>query len=213
MSAQPAPPTATRRTRARSVLARLRATLRFWTSPASRPLPRVEADLGQWIPVWLLVVVMGGLAVVGAALVTEGPIGWLVIGALITVLVLLPEGPATGLYAISIGVLLLLSDTAPYDGRVFALIALVHLVAVLDSLVSGLPWRARLQLGAVRAPLRRFAGVQVAAQGLALLGAMLTGAELTVAWLPVVAALGLAALGWTLNARLEARGAPERRVR
>jgi hypothetical protein len=197
----------------RSFLARLGATFRFWAAPSSRPLPRVEADLGWWVPVWLVTLCMGGIAVVGAALVTGGPIGWLVIGGIILVLVLFSEGPAIGIYAITIGVLLLASSGGAFEGRVFTLVAVVHLVAVLDSLVSGLPWRARLQIAALRDPVRRFASVQVAAQGLAMVGALLTGTDLTMAWLPAMAALGLAVLSWALNARLEARGAPEHRVR
>jgi hypothetical protein len=199
--------------RARSLLGRLAATFRFWSDPTIRPLPQVQADLGGWVPAWLVTLLVAGLAVGGAALVVGGVIGWLVMGGILGTLVLFPEGPSTGIYAIAIGVLLLLSGAEPFAGRVFVLIALVHLVAVLDSVASGLPWRTRLQLSALRDPLRRYLGVQVVAQALALLGALLTGAELTLAWLPVVAAVGLAVLSWVLDARLDARGRPEHRVR
>lgn len=213
MSAQPQAPSGAARRPARPLLARLAATARFWVDPASRPLPRVEAALGPWLPIWVATALMAAIAAGGAALVVGGPIGWLVIGGVIVVLVLFPEGPSTGVYAITIGVLLLISGAEPFGGRVFALIAIVHAVAVLDSLTSGLPWVTRLQLAALRDPLRRFAGVQVAAQGLALLGALLTGADLTVTWLPVVAAMGLAALVWALQLRLAAGERPEHRVR
>lgn len=213
MSAHQQAPSGAARRPGRHLLARLAATARFWADPSSRPLPRVEATLGPWVPIWVVTTLMGALATGGAALVVGGPIGWLVIGGVILVLVLFPEGPSTGVYAITIGVFVLISGTEPFDGRVFALIAIVHAVAVLDSLVSGLPWTARLQLAALRDPLRRFAGVQVTAQGLALLGVLLTGVDLTVPWLPVVAAMGLAALVWALQLRLAAGERPEHRVR
>lgn len=199
--------------RRRSLLGRLVSTFRFWADPSSRPLPEVEADLGWWVPVWLVTLALAGVAIAGVALVVRAPVGWLVMGAFVLALVVFPEGPSTGVYAIAIGVAVLITGGEPFTGRLFLLIALVHLVAVLDSVTSGLPLRARLQVAALRDPLRRYLGVQVAAQAIAAVGALLSGAAITLAWIPVIAALGLAVFSWALDARIDAGGRPEHRVR
>ncbi len=204
----PTPAAVSARQRARTLLSRLAATFGFGTGVTTRPLPVVGARIGPWVPVWVVTTAMVAMATVGAALVVQGWIGWAVLGGIIAVLVRFPEGPWIGVYAVAIGVLLLVSGAEPFASRVFALIALVHLVAVLHSVVSGLPWAARLQLRALRGPLARFAAAQSAAQALATVGALLTGAGVTVPWLPVVAAAGLAAVAVTLYLRLATDAGP-----
>lgn len=205
----PPPSDGTARQRAATLLARLAATFGLVTNTTGRPLPMVGARIGPWIPVWVATTAMVAVAAAGAALVVEGWIGWAVLGGILAASVRFPEGPWTGVYMVTIGVLLLVSGAEPFTGRLYALIAVVHLVAVLHSVVSGLPWTARLQLRALLGPLSRFATVQLAAQALAGVGALLAGAAVTVPWLAVVAAAGLAAAALTLHISLGADGSRE----
>lgn len=206
----PPPATAPARAgaRARATLTRLAVTVGSGTGTTGKPLPTVGATIGRWVPVWVVTAAMLVVAVVGAAFVVQGGIGWAVVGGILAVMVRFPEGPWPGVYTLTMGVLLLVSGAEPFAGRVFALIATVHLVAVLHSVVAGLPWAARLQLRALRGPLSRFAAAQSAAQALATVGALVTGAAVTVPWLAVVAAGGLAAVAVTLHLHLAAGAGP-----
>lgn len=181
---------------------RLVATARIWSPSKSRPLPRVVADIGPWVPVWLVTAVTAGVAVASAAIVTRGTVPWAIVLATIAITVAQPDGPGAGIFAVTIGVLLVASGTEPFAWPLYVLLATVHLVVVLSALTSGLPRRARFELALLVAPGRRFLAVQAVAQPLALLGALVTGAGVTLPWLPVAAGLGLVVLAWRLDVRV-----------
>ena len=183
---------------------RLGATVRVWSPSSDRPLPRVRAAVGWWVPIWFVRLLVAGLASGAAMLVVQGPVGWTVMAAIITILALFPQAATAGAYAIGIGISYLASGVEPFSGTLFVLVLSVHLVVTIGTLVAGLPGRARLQVAALVGPMRRFTIVQFVAQALALLGAFVTAWDLTVVWLPVIAVQGLAALGWWLLAWLEA---------
>ena len=183
---------------------RLAATVRVWASSSDRPLPRVRAAVGWWVPIWSVRLLVAGLAGGAATLVVQGPVGWTVMAAIIAILFLFPQAATAGVYAIAIGISYLAAGVEPFSGTLFALVFSVHLVVTIGTLVAALPGRARLQVAALVGPMRRFTIVQAVAQALAMLGAFVAAWGLTVVWLPSVAVLGLAGFGWWLLTWLEA---------
>jgi hypothetical protein len=188
--------------RAREQGRRLLRTVRIGRPPSQRPLPKVRIDLGPWLPGPVLRVSVGVVALVGAALLATGPVSWTfaILGAVL--LVVRPSGIAAGVYAFGLGFLLALAPAAPFAGRSFLLLLIVHLLVQLGAVASSLPWTAVLDLRVLVPPARRFLPVQAGAQLLALAGAALTRATVSVPWLPVLVGAALTAVAWLVLNRL-----------
>ncbi len=88
---------------------------------------------------------------------------------------------------------MLLSEPDP--GRTTVMLLIVHALHVLGALSLVIPARSRVQVRALLPTLRRFAGVQIAAQTIVLAAASLTGGvDGALPWLAPLGALGLLVL-------------------
>jgi hypothetical protein len=190
------------RTAAGEQAGRLLRTLRIGRAPSMRPLPRVTVAMGRWVPVLVLRVGVAAVALACLALLAPGTAIW-VLGSLAAVaIVLRPSGIVVSIFAVALGLRLALTGSEPFAWRSFALLFGVHLLVQLGRLVSNVGWSARVDLGVLVSPARRFLLLQAFAQLVALGGALLTSASVTVPWLPVLVGVALTLLAWLLLSRL-----------
>lgn len=198
--------------RALVVAQRLLRTLRIGRLPSQRPLPRVRIAMGPRVPGWVLRCSVGLVGLATALLLVGGPLsGFLAVcGAVL--MVLRPSGIVCAGYALGLGLLLALAESAPFAPRAFMLLFGVHLMVQLGAIASTVPWSSVVDLRVLVSPARRFLIGQAFAQLLALLGAALSSTSVSVPWLPVLVGVGLTLLAWRVMSRLAdpAELAPER---
>lgn len=175
--------------------------------PARRPLPRAGVDIGPCVGAWVLRVACVAVATGCVLLVaTPHPVVWTALAPAIALMALRPGGVGATLFVVGVGVLALTSRPDPFDARVFALVAGVHLAVQLAVAASDLPMRGLVERRYLARLARAYAATQAFAQVVALVGAGLATSGLTSAALPVVAGMGLAALAWLVVARIGTDG-------
>ncbi len=152
--------------------------------------PRVHVALGAWLPCWSLRFALGVMALLCAAMVVRSPLAWVVLILLTIAVVVRPSGiaPAALIMALALTMAVGPEGTALRTGL---LIIGLHAVAQLGVLLGRASWTARVEIGALAVPLRRFLGIQAFVQPLALIGGWLAGRDLGLALLPLLASLGL----------------------
>jgi hypothetical protein len=94
----------------------------------------------------------------------------------------------------------------------FAVLAGTHLFVQLAAVVGPYGWSVRVELRALLVPARRYLGVQLAAQLVALVGALLTLPRMELAWSVPLGAVAVAALTVWLVPRIEQPPGPAPRT-
>ena len=157
--------------------------------------PQVHIALGPWLPCWGLRLALGVLALLCAAMVVRSPLAWVGLILLAIAVVVRPSGiaPAALIMAVALSMAVGPEGTAL---RTALLIIGLHAVAQLGILLGRASWTARVEIGALAVPLRRFLGIQAFVQPLALVGGGLAGWDLGLALLPLIAVLGLAVVSY-----------------
>lgn len=180
---------------------RIRRSVSVRRAPTLRPLPMVGVDAGLWVPAGVIRFLVPVLAFLLARTVIEQGVEiWLIALILIGVLLLRPGASGVAVYTVYLGLLLL----GNFPGSVEAglVVAGVHLMTILATMVGHLSRSTRVELAAFRLPLFRFAVIQVLVQSVLILGLWAEGVDVVLVWLPVVAALGIGLIGWWLLSRL-----------
>lgn len=181
---------------------RLTATLRVWEPSPWRAPPSVDAQVGVWVPGWVLRVLVVVTAAAASALVADNTFQWTVLLLSVVFMVGVPDGGGALGFPLAVGVLLAAGEPGGDIGAALLLVVLVHLTLVLHALTPGVASRARVELAILRAPLVRFLAIQGVALPLLLLGSVVSSSGHVIAWLPVVAAVVLALLAWWLRTRI-----------
>ena len=175
----------------------------------SRPLPRVAAQLRTPVPTWAL---RAGQLLVALACIALGPangLSWLVAVPLAVLMVVVPRPYWAAMLALWAGVVVGFGFPEPFPPNSFALLFGVHLLVVLGAALDRIPLSARVELGVLAAPSRRFLVVQAFSQALALLAAWVTARDMSAAWVTVAAGALVAAVLWVIVARLSRAAADE----
>jgi hypothetical protein len=132
----------------------------------TRPPASVPA-IGPWVPTATLHVMFFAVAA-GLCFLVIAPRFWLVIGLLLSAAVtLVPNWVPTWWLLLVLALSQFWREPSVTDLAFYLLLAGVHLLHALGGLARLLPWRGRMQVGALVRPLRRFVLVQAAAQGAA----------------------------------------------
>lgn len=196
-----------------SGLRRLRRVVAAWFAAylprVTERRPSVQVELRAWLPGWALRLALGTLALGCASLVVRGPVAWTLLIALSVAVVIRPSGLAPAAIVVVIAIVYAargpLPDPSTSSGTEAALLLLgLHALAQWAVLVGRASWSARIEVGALLAPLPRFLGVQVFVQPLAVLGGWLAGRGAGLAALPLLAVLGLALVAYMWLPRLGA---------
>lgn len=170
-------------------------------APARRH-PPVTVEFGPSVPAWVLRLAIP-LAGVGCGVALGlGSDGWLFALPVVVATAVWPGGPAPAVFASGAGILLLATRPEVFDAQLVALVAGVHLVVELATVVDTLPWSARVDRRIVVRAATRFAALQVVAQVVVAVGAWATGTRMSVPLLTPVAGLALAVTAWLLLRRV-----------
>lgn len=176
------------------------------TTRACEPVP----DIGASVPAAALHVVFLAVATVLCALVLASPF-WIAVGlSLAIAAILLPKLVPAWWLLLLLALSQLWREPRVTDVAFYLLLAGVHLLHLLDGLARLLPWDGRVQVVAIRRPLRRFVLMQAVVQAVAV-GALFAarGGPGTVPGLSILAALVLGLLAVVLVRSLrqaESRG-------
>lgn len=182
----------------RRLLRRLRATFRPGSAPDDRPLPRVTIATSRSVSAWGLRLVLIVVGVVCILLIGHSGVARVILGAALIGVVLMPGGVATGAFAVGIGLSMLTFEPGglPAHGLVGVgpvLLAAIHLIAVLGSLLGQVPLRTAVELRALLPTARRYVVIQAGAQILGLAAGWISERAVVVTALPILAALALVA--------------------
>lgn len=167
--------------------------------------PRVKTDVAVWLPSWGLRLALGALALACAFSVVGGPLSGILLVGLAAAVVVWPSGVAPAAVVVVIAVVI----AAGGPGNDWVQTALVllglHALAQWALLVGRTSWTAKIEVGALLAPLPRFLGIQAFVQPLAVLGSWLAGRTSGLDVLPLLAVLGLALVAYLWLPRLGER--------
>lgn len=168
----------------------------------SRPRASVPA-IGPWVPTATLRAIFFAVAAGLCVLVLASPF-WIALGLLLAAAVTLAPGRVpTWWLLLLLALSQLWREPSVTDLAFYLLLAGVHLLHVLGGLARLLPWKGRMQPGALVRPLQRFVLVQAAAQAVAA-AALLAfgGGPGTVPGLSILAAVALGFVAAVLARRL-----------
>jgi hypothetical protein len=167
-----------------------------------RPLPRVGIRIGRWVPAWTVHVCAASVAVACIAMVATSRPQWVLASVLVGLMLLRPSGAPPALFALWLGLQVATSDIASFTLVASGLVLGLHLVTVLLVAAADLSPRTRVELRVFAAPLRRLVIIQALVQPVAWATMSLAASDITLRGLPIVAAVGLAAVSWTLARRI-----------
>jgi hypothetical protein len=160
-------------------------------------------EIGPCVPTATLHVMFFAVAA-GLCLLVLSPGFWLAVGLLLSAAVtLVPEWVPRWWLLLVLALSQLWREPSVTDLAFYLLLAGVHLLHLLGGLARLLPWRGRMQVGALVRPLQRFVLVQAAVQGAAA-GALLAfgGGPGTVRGMSILAAAALGIVTAMLARRL-----------
>jgi hypothetical protein len=159
-------------------------------SESTRATVRATFGIGPWVPGFLLPAAIGLLGIAGSFLVLRDIL--VAVGVVLAVVAALRvRSPAPWLLVAMLVLGQLLLDPGRLDAELPALVLVVHLLVVLTLTARVVPPRARLQLAALGPAARAVGIVQVPAQVLA---AILLASDGLLQVLPVASAIGGALL-------------------
>lgn len=192
----------------RRILRRVRATLQPGSVVTERPRPHVQITVARAVPAWALRLVLLAVGVGCVMLIGESTVSRVILSGALVVVVVMPGGVSTAVFAVGVGLSLLAFDPGPLsgvgpvsaDGAV--LLAAVHLIAVLGSVLGQVPLRTAVELRALIPTARRYVVIQAGAQVLALVAGWLSERGVVVTALPILAVLALLAGATWLLPRL-----------
>ncbi|MEX2563339.1 MAG: hypothetical protein WD358_08775 [Nitriliruptoraceae bacterium] len=185
---------------------RLAGILRTFSPVGRNRAPRVRVELaGRWFPGWMLTVATVVAALGTIALVANDRGQWVLMLVALLFILANPDGMATSVFAVIVGILSLLAYPVAFSGPVHLLVALVPLLFTCASLVGGIPLMARVEVRVLRQPLTRYLVIQAIAQPTAWLGSVVAASAIVIAWMPVAAGAGLAAAGWWFHRQLSSQ--------
>ena len=170
--------------------------------PVVRRAPEVTVSIGPYVRGWLLRLFGPGVALGCAAIVDAPSTLVLIIVGLATLTAIWPAGVAPTTLALVLGLLALSLPGEPYDPRALVLLAGVHLTLQLTALAGRSTWHCRVELSALRPPLRRYLILQALVQPLALIAGVLRAEHVGAPWLTAVGGLALTATVVWLLVRL-----------
>jgi hypothetical protein len=127
---------------------------------------------------------------------------WVLASVLVGLMLLRPSGAPPALFALWLGLQVATSDIASFTLVASGLVLGLHLVTVLLVAAADLSPRTRVELRVFAAPLRRLVIIQALVQPVAWATMSLAASDITLRGLPIVAAVGLAAVSWTLARRI-----------
>lgn len=159
------------------------------TEHPSRREP-VEPAIGRSVPTALLPAAYLAVAAALSLLMLDVPV-WRAVAMLLAVgRIAVPSVIAPWWPLLAFGVSQLWREPSATDPRFYLLLGGIHLLHVLGSLASVLPWHGRMQVVALVRPLRRFVLVQALVQPVAVTALLLFGRERgTVTGLSVLSAV------------------------
>lgn len=165
--------------------------------------------IGRWVPAAVLHLAFVALAASLSFLVLASPF-WRGIGVLLAIAAtLLPGLVHTWWLLLLLGLSQVWREPSATDAAFYLLLAGVHLLHVLDSLARLLPWAGRMQLGALRRPLQRFALIQLVVQVVAVATLLAFGDRPgKLPGLSIVSAMALAVVAAALIRRLRQSSPP-----
>ncbi len=192
---------------------RVRAWLDAWLTAYvpwwRRRRPRVALELAGWVPGWLLRVVAAALLLGLTGLLQPGSFGWFLSSVLALITLVWPAGVGTGAAVILLGLLLASQPDLPSPVIVAVFVAGLPALVQLCALIGRTGAGARIELGALTAPLPRFLLIQLVVQPMALFGGWLAGQDALVgeSWilLPLIAVVGLGVISLVWLPRLGRR--------
>lgn len=191
------PRTADRLREVRRVLRRVRATLQPGSAPTERPRPRVRIETTRAVPAWALRLLLLAVGAVCVVVIGQSVVSQVILTGALLVVVAMPGGVSAGVFAVMVGLSLLAFDPGtpsaglPVSADAVVLLAAVHLIAVLGSVLGQVPLRTTVELRALLPTARRYVIIQATAQLLALVAGWLSEREVVVTALPVLALLAL----------------------
>lgn len=185
---------------------RLVRTLDFREPAWVRPLPRVGIELGRWVPAWAIHLCAASVAVGCVGMVATSRPEWVLASVLVGLMLLRPSGAPPALFALWLGLQVATTTEASYGFEAAGLVLGLHLLAVLFTTTADLHPRARVELRAFTAPLRRLVVIQALVQPVTWATMSLAARDVTVRWLPIVAALGVVVASWALIRRIARQG-------
>lgn len=186
---------------------RLQDSARSTRAAVSRPKPPVAVDLGRAVPAWWLQLVIAALGVGVILLLRPGVVAVVIIALTLAWVTVRPGAAAGAIFCAVLGVSWLVDPSPALSVPEFALLALGPAVWTVAGVLTGLPFRTRVELVALRPSALRWLVVQLISQPL-LVGAELlrTGRPDQPAPLPAVIAFacaaGIALAAWLILPRL-----------
>lgn len=182
---------------ARRLLRRIRATLRPGSAPTERPRPRVQIATTRAVPAWALRLALLTVGLVCVVVIGQSVVSAVILSGALLFVVAMPGSVSTAVFAVGIGLSLLAFEPGAVSGAVSGpgviLLAGVHLVAVLGSVLGQVTLRTAVELRALVPTARRYVVIQAAAQVLALVAGWLSERAVVVTALPILAVLALVA--------------------
>jgi hypothetical protein len=139
-----------------------------------------------------LVVVLLGL--ICASVTVTGTPGWVVVIALLATICALPGSLVAGVLVMVLGLLMVFDQEPVAPWRTPLLVAAVPLMMQLAAIAGQATWAARIELRVLGLPLRRYLGIQVFAQLLALTGSTIAGLGFVLPQVMALAAVAVLAL-------------------
>lgn len=181
---------------------RLVRTVDLRRSETQRALPRVQVDLGRSASALNAHVAVAALALICVTLLAPPLLLWIVAAVAAALMAARPATGAAQLYGAAIGVGLAYQPVDLLSLRPFVLLLLVPAMVLLGALTQSLPRYARIEYAALAPAARRFAVIEVGAQGLALLVALLSRRDLEAMPVAVLGAVACAGAAWALRSAI-----------
>jgi hypothetical protein len=138
----------------------------------------VRAEVGSGLPGWVLRAAIGVVAAGVAGVLAVDGVEWPALalyGVLVVAAVAIPASAAVALIIGYPAAAMVFSTDEPWWPGVFALVVLLHLLHVLSAYAAIIPVGSRIHLDALKAPAKRFAGVQLSVLAFAVVVTLLPG--------------------------------------
>ena len=157
-------------------------------------LPRVRIHTGPAVPGVVLRAIVVAIGFGCGQLIVSGTPGWVVVIGLLVALFVVPGSLIAGVLVMVLGLLLAFDGDPVGSWRTPLLVAALPLMLQLAAITGQCSSIAWIELRVLALPLRRYLGIQVFAQLLALTGSLVAGLGLVLPQLMALAAVALLAL-------------------